>query len=55
MRDLDRYSFTEVLLGSIFGIIQLHDARLQGGTVEHKLETIIDAAVDLFSGSIVLK
>jgi len=55
MRDLDRYSFTEVLLGSIFGIIQLHDARLQGGNEEHKLEVIIDAAVDLFSGSIVLK
>ncbi len=55
MRDFDRYSFTEVLLGSIFGIIQLHDARLQGGNEEHKLEAIIDTAVDLFSGSIVLK
>ena len=53
--DIDRFSFTEVLLGSIFGIIQLHDARLQGGSSEHKLESIIDAAVDLFSRSVVLK
>lgn len=55
MMDIDHYSFTEVLLGSIFGLAQLHDARLQGGNSEHRLESIIDAAVDLFSRSIVLK
>jgi len=55
VKDIDRYSFIEVLLGSIFGITQLHDARLKGGNREHRLEKVIDAAVELFSRSIVLE
>jgi len=53
--DIDCYTFAEVLMGSIFGITQLHDARKGERKSVHQLEAVVDAAVKLFARSVVLK
>ena len=45
----------EILLGSFFGIIQLHDAKQKYGGDEGKLRAVVSTAIELFTASIVLK
>lgn len=54
VRDIDLRILSEVILGSIFGIIQLQDAKSRGNS-EDRLESLIESAVELFSEAIVLK
>ncbi len=53
--NMDRYIISEVIAGSLFGIIQLHDARVRGGSNDNRLEPVIEAIMGLFAKSIILK
>lgn len=54
IRDLDRRILAELILGSIFGITQLQDAKSKGIT-EDRLDAVMESVVKLFSDAIVLK
>lgn len=55
VKDINRRVLVEILLGSFFGIIQLHDAKQKYSGDDEKLQAVVATAIDLFTASIVLK
>jgi len=55
VKDINRRVLVEILLGSFFGIIQLHDAKQKYGGDDGKLQAVVTTAIELFTASIVLK
>lgn len=55
VRDIDRFRLVDIMIGAIFGIVQLQDSKTKDKDNYNRMDSVIEMATELFMNSIVLK
>ncbi len=55
IRNVDRHKLVDILIGSLFGVVQLQDSKSRRSSSPIDVEAIINMTVELFLSAVVLK